>query len=90
MQNPSLIPQGSIITEKMVDEYMAYYGNLTEETAIGGMNIWIDGQGELPAKLMNGNETFYPIMVAYAKANGLAEMPASWFEKLPEVPDTQT
>ena len=84
MQNVSLIPEGSIITAEMVDKYIEFHPvDLDEEKAITGLNTFIAGEGQMPARLMNGNETFYPIMEAYAKAHG-QEMPESWKEKLVE------
>lgn len=85
MQNVSLIPEGSILTEQMVDQYLAFHPDLNEETAVTGLNHFLAGEGELPAKLMNGNEVFYPLMETYAKANGQPGMPENWKTPLVEV-----
>jgi len=43
-------------------------------------------KGELPAKLMNGNELWMPLMQAYWNANGHeGDMPEDWKKPLVEV-----
>jgi hypothetical protein len=87
MQNVSLIPEGSILTEAVVDAYMLCHPDLNEETAITGLNTFLDGQGELPA-CMNGKEVFYPLMQEYwVKSGHEGEMPEDWKKPLVEVPE---
>ncbi len=86
MQNPSLVRGDNCVTPQMVDLYLVFHPDLTEETAVTGLNTFADGQGELPAKLMNGNEPFYPLMQVYwNKSGNEGDMPEDWKKPLVEI-----
>ena len=77
----------TIISPEMIDAWITYckekLGEEVEvDAAVGTLKMYENGQGELAADLMNGNELFYPLMqVYYNKGGHEGEMPESW--KLP-------
>lgn len=69
------------VTKQMVEEYAKRFDidladGSQEPGIIGSINTWAEGQGELDAKLVNGNPTFAPVVEAYFKAKG-QEVPES-------------
>lgn len=92
----------SIVTLDMIREWAAFYNVSLEDGSqmpgvVGSLETLAEGAGTLPAELMNGNETFLPLMQAYwTKSGHEGDMPEDWKKplvqvedsKLPETPNT--
>lgn len=84
----------SVITLDMIEGFAEFNGTSLEDGSqipgvIGSLRAWESGQGELVAKLVNGNPVFAPLQEAYYKALG-QEVPESEKSPVVDAGDEQT
>lgn len=88
----SPIPEGSVVTEDMLDAWCKHY-EIADDVSqrpgvLSSLTTLESGVGELPAGLMNGNEVFYPLMQSYwNKSGNEGDMPEDWTKPLVKIVD---
>lgn len=91
------IPEGSVITDAMVEAYAAFYGTSLEDGSqvpgvVGALEAFEAGNDELPAMLFDARATrdiFAPLREKYFAAHGLNNVPYSNVGKPVEMMTTE-
>lgn len=74
------IPEGSVVTEAMVERWMAIYEGETRPTTIGTLLNFAEGRGELPAHVFDAVEhrdVFSSLRDVYFRQKGVNPPPFS-------------